>query len=335
VATPRRPYVKLPIGLFDDALKKGASRSAAFLLAQVVTHRSKRSIPGVLAYGPAGLAESLTGATVPATTRELKELVKVGLVLADFKVRPPVMYVVGSVEADPPASLPAIKGMAQQLRHMPQCAVTAAVQRAIEASLSGSEWLSKWRELLADGPSNEQSDGPSNERNEGLSLDQLDGPLRIPYSDSDSDSEDPTTTAAYQRAWARLPRPPFAAAAADLLRFAAREIKEKTFNALISELASSKWVSGVLQKPPTLNRLLRFLDGDGLLQRVVDGEFREPALKWSCPECETQHEPLEDCPPPCRGCGRIHDERIYCVRLRELLISEREALEQSQRAGTA
>ena len=77
MATPRRPYVMVPLGTVENAIAAGASPSSALLLLRIWTHRDKRSIPGLLRSGPAGLSETLN-VPVAQVQRQLAELECVG-----------------------------------------------------------------------------------------------------------------------------------------------------------------------------------------------------------------------------------------------------------------
>jgi hypothetical protein len=135
MATPRRPFVKVPLGLFEDALSAGISPGAALLLGLLVTHRSRRSIPGLLMYGPSSLAESITGYTINTARRALKELEERGRVIVDSSVRPPLLYVRGAVEADPPVVRNSVVGMAKQLATLPDSHIKTEVYSAVINSL--------------------------------------------------------------------------------------------------------------------------------------------------------------------------------------------------------
>lgn len=150
MATPRRPYVTIALGTFDrcDAI----SDAAQLLLARLFTHRDKRSVPGLLRLGLAGLSESLN---VPKakTQRELLELERAGRVLVDTRER--LIYVVGAIDGDGPRTENAVRGMAAQVSELPpHSPVTQAIRRAITAALARGEnekasvWLATWRELV-------------------------------------------------------------------------------------------------------------------------------------------------------------------------------------------
>ncbi len=329
MATPRRPFCKLPLGFVDDALAKGASPAATLLLAQMALHRAKRAVPGLLCLGPAGLAETLTGATAKAVAKKLKELERLGLVVVDIKARPPLILVRGCPEADPPYTLNAVRAMAAQCRELPLSQVKTEAMAGIAAALTDSEWLSTWIELSASPESNPSRcalEGPDS----GPSIHSIDGPLPIPIPIPSS--VDPSTTSAaaalFPRAWARLPQPPFAAAAADDFTKAERALGAERFEQLVIELACSKWVGGQLHTPPTLRRLL----GDAqYLGRILAGEFRAIAGQFRCPDCDETHQPFEDCPAVCPGCQRRHAGDRFCSALRTLQCQEGERAAEERR----
>ena len=107
-------------------------------------------------------------------------------------------------------------------------------------------------------------------------------------------------------------------------------ISSETFGALVLALGVSKWVTGRLNVPPTLRRLV---SDSAYVQRIVAGEFAAAATDaWRCAQCATTHPPLEDCPTKCRGCGGYHPGLIRCGKLwdlerREQRLREAEARE--------
>lgn len=194
MATPRRPYVMGPLGTVENAIAAGASPSSELLLLRIWTHRDKRSIPGLLRSGPAGLSETLN------------------------------------------------------------------VDR-------------------------------------------------------------------YQLAWSRLPKP-FAAAAASDLSAAGKRFSVEAFDGLVKALACSKWVTGEggLKVTPTLRVLLI---QRGYADRIIRGEFADLHSRWRCPDCDTDHAPTGDCPPPCRACQRPHAHGFVCTRAMEMEARERTNAERS------
>jgi hypothetical protein len=125
-----------------------------------------------------------------------------------------------------------------------------------------------------------------------------------------------------------LPRPPFAAAAAEDLRVAEETIPIETFGALVMALGTSKWVSGQLSVPPTLRRLI----GDAPYQRrIIAGEFAATSTDaWRCAQCKSHHPPLDDCPPKCRGCHGHHPTDRSCGALAALESHERHERERAE-----
>jgi hypothetical protein len=329
MATPRRPYVTIPLGEFQAALRSGLSSDAVALFALVWTHPDKRSIPGLLGLGPAGLAESLENVWSPAKTgRLLRELQHGKRVLLDGSAR--LIYCLGGVESDPPRTENSVRGMANQLRGLPSASpVVRVIRGAIEASLSdqggkSSAWLPLWRSLV--GPESEPEPGPYPSPDSGSDVGRGPGPLPIPPSASAAADPDPIPgpppqpeLAPYVRAWNRLPRP-FAAAAAQDFQQAAKAINPGTFSKLVRELAMSGWLNPTksgLQFVPTLRRLVQ---DEEYLDRILSGEFvdRDGADpdEWKCPDCAMRHEPIAEC-PPVPLCGRRHDHE-YCTQCREL-----------------
>ena len=82
MATPRPPYVMIPLGTVENAIAAGASPASALLLLRIWTHRDQRSIPGLLRSGPAGLSETLN-VPVAQVQGQLAELERVGCILFD------------------------------------------------------------------------------------------------------------------------------------------------------------------------------------------------------------------------------------------------------------
>lgn len=333
MSTPRRPYVRVPLDIFEDALERGASDRAVFFLGRLLTHRDKRSAPGLLARGPAGVAETLKGSiSVASVQRWLRELEATGLVMTDFKCRPPLVYVLGAVQADPPTTENSARGMALQLRELPAASpVVQTVKREIEEALAGSQHLSTWHQVLGSPP---PESSPEHGPESGPDLD----PLRDPPSVSSSACSDTTTAAAtagdaVARAWSRLPRPPFAAAADEDLRKARKELSDEELDRVVIELAASGWATGRMHTPPTLRQLLQRPE---YRARIIRGEFAATssgtavrAVGWQCRDCGVNHRPTAACSPPCRGCQKHHAAGVFCRKLAEL-----ERHEEERDAGT-
>ena len=313
MATPRRPYVNIRLGVFEDALAAGVSDGATLLLARLLAHRDKRSIPGLLRFGPAGLSESLKR-PLSRTQRDLAELERAGLVLIDRPER--LIYVVGAIDIDGPRTENATRGMAAQSREMPPSSkVTRAVRQAIVAFLSNgdrtSAWLPIWNELAGLDLNLESSPDANPES----------GPEPGPLPRSEIRDPNPRSAAAadsvalFRRAWDRLPTP-FAAAAADDFAQAAKTFDVQQFDQLVEALACSKWVTseGGLVVVPTLRALIAKPEYAG---RIARGEFVALGSRWRCPECETVHGPTADCPPVC-ACGRCHPPGHVCQRARDM-----------------
>jgi hypothetical protein len=119
----------------------------------------------------------------------------------------------------------------------------------------------------------------------------------------------------------RLPQP-FAAAAASDLSAAGKRFSVEAFDGLVKALACSKWVTGEggLKVTPTLRVLLI---QRGYADRIIRGEFADVHSRWRCPDCDTDHAPTGDCPPPCRACQRPHAHGFVCPRAMEMEARER------------
>lgn len=201
MATPRRPYVTIALGTFDRS--DAVSDAAQLLLARLFTHRDKRSVPGLLRLGLAGLSESLN---VPKakTQRELLELERAGRVLVDARER--LIYVVGAIDGDGPRTENAVRGMAAQVSELPaHSPVTRAVRRAISAALAPGEnerasaWLATWNQLVGPdhGPEPSPDLGPESRPDSGPDQGPESGPHargRVPIPRSED--RDPRSAAA-------------------------------------------------------------------------------------------------------------------------------------------
>jgi hypothetical protein len=320
MATPRRSYVSLPLGIFEETVAAGVSEAAAALLLRIWTHREKRSVPGLLRLGRAALAESFHHRSPKRVSQQLEELVRARRLLVDPDEI--LLFCVGAVTIDGPRTENSVRGMASQIRELPKSSpVVLAVIDEIEQSLkaSSSSWLGLWRELVYPEPVPEPRPESGTES----------GPLLPPSSGTVLRVSAAASAAGYRRAWGRLPRPFAAAADADVME-AIQKIDEDSFNQLIRELSYSKWLNprSDLKIPPTLNRLLKSYD---YRRRVLAGEFCDAAQgvfeqRWRCPDCLAYdaHQPTDECCAPCRGCGLVHSPEDYCRKLREIQIAEAE-----------
>jgi hypothetical protein len=131
--------------------------------------------------------------------------------------------------------------------------------------------------------------------------------------------------------WDRLPRPPFAAAAAMDLKAASETIPIETFGELVMCLATSKYLRpsdyGLRGGAPTLRKLLKDVS---YRDRILQGEFAATSPdQWRCALCKSKHGALEDCPPQCRGCGHRH--LGPCAKLLALEHRERDEREREER----
>ena len=204
MATPRRPYARIRLGAFDDALAAGVSPASVLLLARLLTHREKRSIPGLIRLGIAGLGESLRLKST-ATRRAIAELEAAGLVLVDQAER--LIFVVGAIDADGPKTENAVKGMASQFNQLSKLSpVTIAARAEIESTLSGdheSVLLSKWLQstenntqtLPESGITNGPEPGPVRGPGAGLGTGSESGPLRRSVDPKIRDPRDKSTGA--------------------------------------------------------------------------------------------------------------------------------------------
>lgn len=282
------------------------SDGATLLDIEIRTHILKRTIPGHIEMGAAGLAESI-GKSLSRVRKELKELQSVGRVLIDPDGRR--MFATGAVLADPPTTPQSTIAMARQWIELPKGPIADLILSEILHGLreAGREnLLETWKKETGPVPDSvtphsvAQSTAHCDTHRASLPSP---GPLSV-----DPLSEDPPTAAAYRDAWGLLPKPPFAEAAAADFRSAV-EIPIGEFETLIEALFCSKWVDGQLHTPPTLRRMVQDLD---YRDRVMRGEFARMARTDIMHDvCNHRHGLFEACPSP-RPCGRYHD-RGYCA----------------------
>jgi hypothetical protein len=304
-------YGRASLGFLERLLRAGVSPAAALTAARLRFSPAKRTIPGVLCIGEAGLAEA-QGIEPRAFRKQARELEAAGALILDR--RECLAYVVGAIEDDPPTSKNAVIGFGRQASELPDSPVKTEVLRAIGAVLDGHP------EFQAHFADETRAPGQRARPVVGQAISQVAGqatgpaprhellrsPDPIPLSDA---------AAAYQRAWSRLPRPFAAAAVEDLNQ--ATEIAPADFAAIVQTLGSSRYLDAEsgLKQPPTLRRLL---DDPALRARVLAGEFGGDPSAWRCPDCRSRHEAIADCPPACRGCRRHHPASEFCLKLRQL-----------------
>lgn len=184
MATPRRPYVKLPLG-YLEAARERVSEASTLMLARIAL-LDRRSVPGLHARGPAGFAEAMTAVAPNTVKRALKELEGAGLILTDLNGRPPLVYIVGSALSDPPTTENSVRGMSAQLRDLPVASpVVQSVMREIAEALADSQWLKTW-ESLTRHPESEPESKPGSRPDSGQRSGSAPGPLRIPIPNTDS-----------------------------------------------------------------------------------------------------------------------------------------------------
>ena len=303
-------YGRAALGFLDRLMRSGISPSAALTCARLRFLPAKRTIPGLLNLGEAGLAEALD-IEASAFRKQARELEAAGAMIFDRRER--LAYMVGSIEDDPPTSKNSVIAFGRQASELPDSSVRTEVFRAVAEVLKGHP---EFEAHFADASqvAGQETIQPLRQRvRQDLSQDASQELLRSRYPDPIPLS---AAAAAIQRAWARLPQP-FAAAAAEDLEKAGREIPPAECDALITALAESKFASGEggLNVVPTLRSLLAKPE---YRARIVRGEFRSATAKWRCTDCEGTHVPTADCPPKCRGCHRHHPPTDYCLRLKRL-----------------
>ncbi len=329
-------YVCLPLGLLDRVDQAGC-RAHLHTYISLWTHPAKRTIPGLLMMGPAGLSESL-GESIRRVRAALSALERRGLVVCDHGRRAAI-YVAGACAVDPPSTPQTIVAFSRQLGELDVTSVVrAAVCRDVEANInrepprnaSGEKqarpsMYSLWLTTMASARSEV-------------------GTVPVTYAasiegTSESAPHDrtpaPETVAAFRLAWSRLPMPPFPRAAARDVDEATARFTREEFDRIVVELACSF----VVLKPPGSRRgdrfgLRRLLSAPDKLRSLLDGEYRELATEdWRCPSCRAAHRPSDICPAPCPGCGMHHDASQYCIKLRRKLASDKELEEYRERVN--
>ena len=316
-------YTRIRRGLFDR-LPAGLSRDATLFLLRLRLDAQARPIPGLLQLGEAGFAERI-GWSVPATRKAIKELVGAHLLLFDQNAKH--AYAVGAIEDDGPRTEQATKAFAAKYHELVTSAVKVEIARATTAVLADGpypELRKLWGDLIrAESVTDSASESDAESGAESTSV-----PSPSPSPSPVPSPIPPPQPSPYARAWGRLPRPPFAAAAAEDFHKALKGIPDpETFGVLVEQLACSKWTSGQLSVPPTLRRLV---DDSVYRDRILRGEFRALGARWQCPECHADHQAHADCPPQCDDCGRHHDPEIACLQRQQR--EHREQQEQENRA---
>ena len=325
MSTPRRPYARLLLGCVDDVVALGVSKLAALLLALLLTHRAKRSIPGLIPLGPSGLAESLSGWTDSEVKRALNELQRHELVVTDFKARPPLIFVVGALYADPPATENGVRGMAIQWCETPACDVRRKVHQEATKALSGSSWMGKWLEWTTS-PDDRPEALPSSRPDSGRES----SPLRDPIPNTD-----PTAAAAIRAIWDRLPKPFDAAADQDFLQISSL-ITVEDFGKIADHLSPSAFTTTPprMNTPPSVRRLIESaLKGDGYWQKLANvGYPASDATPHRCAVCDEPHVPSQACAGE-QPCGRRHQPGASCRRCKDIREDERRVTEEAKLAA--
>lgn len=352
-------YARLPIDTGDRLAAAKLSDGAQLLFFKLLVHPGKRTIPGLIETGVLGLAERLfkdldRATSVTKAESFLDELVRSGLVLVDEVNL--LIYVKGAATEDGPTTPQSVIAMARQLGDLRQSEITKALDLEIPATFRGqkqeSAMRSAWQKervgkFVENGPHIDASGEDEVEENTSdptleSTLDVTHEPtldvtqsfsgtvFRSPSSvvpitaaaaaEPSTESVDIDREGRFKAAWLMLV-PPFAAAAAADITKARNELSNEEFGDLVRQLARSKFalLEHGLNVRPTLSKLLK---DPTLRERITLGEFASSRSWWVCPTCETDHNPLNECPPQCRGCYRFHAADTYCQQLRNLQASE-------------
>ncbi len=128
----RPRFARIALGRVDVLRAAGVSRDAILLDVHLRTHRAKRSLPGLLEMGIAGLAESLSE-TPKRVQQWLAQLEHANQVMVDREAR--LIFAVGAAVDDGPSTEQAVVGMSRQWRELPESPITEAIALEIERSL--------------------------------------------------------------------------------------------------------------------------------------------------------------------------------------------------------
>lgn len=193
MATPRRPFVRLPLGIIDDALAKGLSIAAALLLALIVTHRARRSIPGSADDVRPFWFGRVGGRHEARRCQEGAGRPRGGAVGRHRLYRSAAAHLRARQHRGcSPVKENSVKSMAKQLTEMPISRVTDEVRQAVTASLQSSEWLRIWCDLTA-GSATESGPGTNPESGRDS------GPNRIPKVHLNADDTDTRTARVHRQ----------------------------------------------------------------------------------------------------------------------------------------
>lgn len=308
------------------ALQK-TTPSAPLLLFWLLLSPARRTLPGLVRVGELGMTEALQW-PLTQLRRSLKSLEAAGLVLVDRDTRE--VFIPSAVVADTARNEQAVKAFAADWAEVRSAAIRGAVHDAVLESLGALEkgdlLVVRWLELT--GRASDKH--PDKGSNKHLIKRGVPPPQPVPQPVPEPPPQ-PQPGGAVTEAWARLPAPPFAAAAAEDLVRVEGELGLAIYGSLLRELSCSKWLNaskfGLTGGTPTLRRLLGKAD---LVQRICAGEFRDESLEPSCARCAANHNLTEACPPRCSDCEEHHPESYSCEWRRRREAAERD-LERWQR----
>lgn len=310
----RDRYVRVLVGYAERLLKAGVPLPAVGLLFVLFTFTAKRTIQGCARVGVAGLAEALEMA-IAALEKLLATLEHAGAIEFDRKAR--CLYLVGAVKASGPQTVQSVIAHFRDFNELPECGPKRTIERELLEVLGESD-----PKLMAEWESQAKACGKTQIKPYGQPNVT---PIPTPVPLSENQPPLPPPVAELADAWARLPSPPFAAAAAvDVSRFL-KEHGQERFAALLEQLKNSKYLNpekfGLTKGTPTLRTLL---DKPELLGRIINREFTDPGARNACVQCGADHFLIEPCPPTCQDCHRRHAE-AYACQFRELRLKREEA----------
>ena len=252
--------------------------------------------------------------------------------------RRPRDLLASAIADDPPRNANVLESWAADLGELPASGVVTVIRDAVTTVVFGSEESEKlapvWASMtdsLGNSSGNCQPNSSANKRGTPVPSPL---PSPVPKPPPQPAEPEPETLTVYLRAFERL-GPPFeyAAAAARLTddsRSKLLAIPIGELGAALEGLATPFWASERARCPPTL---LDFVGKADLRQHLMEGKHQEVGRRWYCALCQLAHSIIEDCPPLCAGCGRRHDEALFCAALEHKKRRERQEAQLANEAA--
>lgn len=304
-AGPRRRYGRACLGLPDQLLADGLSDTAISVLFFAIFSRARGVLPGVLAYGRAGLAEAM-GRPVDAIIAAIEEL---GDRLIVDPARP-LMFAPLAMQHDPPANPNVVTSWARAYLELPRSIVRDAVDRELRVLLSPAlreSWTRATEhraEAVEAGAQNRSRNGSVNGSLNGI--EQVSAPIPSPTptpTPSPTPAPAPAAVAAMSEGFEELvkayPKRPYDVAEARTAyrEHVTSERDHRFVMAVVAEaLASESWQQ---ERGRFVPQLAKFLS-----------TWR--TLEARCPDCREHHRGADACLPLCSDCRCRHDARMRC-----------------------